>query len=227
MTKSLTLVSHSLCPYVQRAAIVLAEKHIPFERIDIDLANKPDWFLKLSPLGKTPLLLVDGVPVFESAVICEYLEDTTPNKLHPADPLARARHRGWVEFASTLLGLIAGLYTAPSESVLQGKLAELQAKFLILESALEEGPYFAGAAFSIVDAAFGPVFRYFDVFDTIEDFGLFEETPKIRRWRSALQQRASVQGAVSSTYPDQLRGFLKNRTSALAAKMTPAACMIG
>ena len=53
MNKTLTLVSHLLCPYVQRAVILLTEKNIPFERIDVDLANKPDWFLKLSPLGKT------------------------------------------------------------------------------------------------------------------------------------------------------------------------------
>src|SRR5690606_1728085 len=72
----LVLVSHVLCPYVQRAAIVLAEKGIPFERRDIELANKPDWFLKISPLGKTPVLLVGGESIFESSVICEYLEET-------------------------------------------------------------------------------------------------------------------------------------------------------
>ena len=75
MTK-LTLISHTLCPYVQRAVIALTEKGVPFERIDVDLANKPDWFLKISPLGKTPVLLVGDTAIFESAVILEYLEDT-------------------------------------------------------------------------------------------------------------------------------------------------------
>lgn len=55
---ALTLVSHTLCPYVQRAAIVLLEKGVPFERRWIDLARKPAWFLAVSPLGKTPVLLV-------------------------------------------------------------------------------------------------------------------------------------------------------------------------
>ena len=50
----LTLISHKLCPYVQRAVIALNEKGVPFERIDIDLADKPDWFLKISPPGKVP-----------------------------------------------------------------------------------------------------------------------------------------------------------------------------
>ncbi len=58
MTAALKLISHKLCPYVQRAVIALKEKGVPFERIDIDLANKPDWFLKISPLGKVPVLLV-------------------------------------------------------------------------------------------------------------------------------------------------------------------------
>ena len=67
----LRLVSHHLCPYVQRAAIALAEKGVPFERINIDLAAKPDWFLKISPLGKVPLLQVGQDVLFESSVICE------------------------------------------------------------------------------------------------------------------------------------------------------------
>ncbi|TGU31135.1 glutathione S-transferase family protein, partial [bacterium M00.F.Ca.ET.152.01.1.1] len=58
MTTRLTLVSHHLCPYVQRAAIALAEKAVPFERVNVDLADKPDWFRAISPLGKVPLLRV-------------------------------------------------------------------------------------------------------------------------------------------------------------------------
>ena len=55
----LKLISFDLCPYVQRAAIILTEKGVPFERVTIDLANKPGWFLEISPLGKVPLLRVD------------------------------------------------------------------------------------------------------------------------------------------------------------------------
>lgn len=92
MTATLTLVSHHLCPYVQRAAISLAEKGVPFERIAVDLAAKPDWFKRISPLGKVPLLVVrhdgDETVIFESAVILEFLEETQPGPLHPADPYA-------------------------------------------------------------------------------------------------------------------------------------------
>src|SRR5947209_181556 len=113
MAPKLTLISHKLCPYVQRAVIALTEKGVPFERIDIDLANKPDWFLKISPLGKVPVLLVrtdDGeAALFESNVICEYIEETQAgSKLHPPDALKRAQHRAWMEFGSTILGELWG-----------------------------------------------------------------------------------------------------------------------
>src|SRR5688500_11991503 len=71
----LTLVSFDLCPYVQRAAIALSEKGVPFARREVDLTNKPDWFKAISPLGKVPLLQVGDEVLFESAVIVEYLED--------------------------------------------------------------------------------------------------------------------------------------------------------
>lgn len=222
MTQKLTLVSHMLCPYVQRAAIVLAEKGITFERINIDLANKPDWFLKISPLGKTPVLLVEGLPIFESAVICEYLEETTPDALHPQDPIARAQHRGWMEFGSSVLNAIGGFYAAPDDQQLTAKATEIAAKFKQLEDALTEGPYFAGERFSMVDAVFGPVFRYFDVFDGIADFGVFAHTPKLRAWRAALGQRPSVRDAVRADYPELLRNFLLARQSALSRRMEGA-----
>lgn len=218
----LTLISHALCPYVQRAAIVLAEKGLRFERIDIDLAHKPDWFLKLSPLGKTPVLLVDGQPIFESAVICEYLDETTWPALHPTDPLQRAQHRAWMEFGSTVLNGIAGFYSAPDEQALSTQRQALRQRFEQLEATLGEGPYFAGAHFSVVDAVFGPVFRYFDVFDTLADFQVFTGLRKVQAWRQALAQRASVRHAVAPDYGSQLRHFLIHKQSALSTYMQEA-----
>jgi len=227
MTTKLTLISHLLCPYVQRAIIVLEEKQIAYERIDIDLAHKPDWFRKVSPLGKTPVLLVDGQAIFESAVICEYLEETTPGPLHPQDPIVRAQHRGWMEFASATLNAIGGMYGAPDERTLAAKVADLRVKFAQLETELStvdrNRPYFAGDSFSLVDAAFAPVFRYFEVFDTIDDFGVFTNTPKVTVWREALQQRPSVRSAVRADYALLLYDFLLRRNSELSRRMIQVA----
>src|SRR5438270_3145462 len=161
MTCSLKLISHKLCPYVQRAVIALTEKEVPFQRIDINLANKPDWFLAISPLGKTPVLQVANTAIFESAVILEYLEETQPKPLHPADPLRRAEHRGWIEFGSTVLNDIAGFYAAPDEATFKAKASQIEQRLSRLEARVAAAPWFDGVKFSLVDAVFGPVFRAF------------------------------------------------------------------
>lgn len=212
---TLTLVSHHLCPYVQRAAISLAEKAVPFERVYVDLADKPAWFLDLSPLGKTPVLKVANRAIFESAVILEYLEETAPHPLHPADPLRRAEHRAWIEFGSAVLNDIAGLYSAGDEAAFAAKAGKLAAKFGRLEGSLGQRPWFDGE-FSLVDAAFGPVFRYFDVFDRIGDFGVLAGKSKVAAWRKALAARPSIRHAVGADYESRLETFLAARHSHLS-----------
>ena len=216
MTVKLKLISHVLCPYVQRAVIALTEKGVPFERIDIDLSNKPDWFLKLSPLGKVPVLQVADKVVFESAVILEYLEETLPNPLHPKDPLTRAEHRAWIEFGSAVLGDIWGLETISDEAAFKTKAIQAEARFARLEERLVATPWFDGEMFSLVDAVFAPAFRYFDVFDEIGGFGILANKPKIARWRKSLRERPSVKNAVSPDYHDRLRAFMKTHGSYLS-----------
>ena len=219
MPNQLTLISHPLCPYVQRVAIVIAEKDMAFERRDVDLAHKPDWFLAVSPLGKTPVLLADGQALFESAVICEYLDETTLPRLHPKSPLVRAKHRAWMEFGSALLNAVAGFYSAPDDATLAAKVVDIRSRLEQLEAVLTGGPYFSGARFCVVDAVFGPVFRYFDVFEAIEDFGFFTNTPRVSAWRQILAQRHSVISAVRPDYESLLYAFLRARNSVLSRRM--------
>ena len=101
----LELISNTLCPYTQRVAIQLAEKGLEARRTYIDLAAKPDWFVQLSPQGKVPVLRVGDTAVFETSVICEYIEETAADRtpLWPTQALDRARHRAWAEFASAVI----------------------------------------------------------------------------------------------------------------------------
>jgi glutathione S-transferase len=223
MAARLTLISHKLCPYVQRAVIALTEKGVAFERIDIDLVNKPDWFVAISPLGKTPVLQIGDRAIFESAVILEYLEETESKPLHPVDPLTRAEHRAWIEFGSAVLNDIAGFYAAPDEAAFKTKMLQLERRFAWLEVRVAASPWFDGESFSLVDAAFGPVFRYFDVFDEIANFGILGGKPKLARWRKTLASRPSVRTAVSADYPALLGEFLKRRNSWLSGLQARAA----
>lgn len=210
------LVSHHLCPYVQRAVIVADEKGMDVERVDVDLARKPDWFVALSPTGKVPLLRVGDAVLFESAAICEYLDEVSPGSLHPEEPLLKARHRAWIEFASGLLADVAGLYAAPDEPAFAAKRLAIQGRLDGLERATAAGPFFEGAAFHLVDAVYGPVFRYFDAFDRLIGLDLLRGHQKLRRWRQALAARPSVARAVAPDYPRRLEAFLRARGSHLS-----------
>ena len=186
----------------------------------IDLAAKPDWFKAVSPLGKVPVLRVrdaDGseASIFESAVILEYLEETSPPPLHPADPLQRARHRGWIEFGSQVLNGIGRFYSATDAATFERERAGLEAMFARLEDELGDGPFFAGEKFSLVDAVFAPVFRYFDGFDRLGDFGILAGKPKVAAWRAALAARPSVKAAVVEDFPERLLRFFEARKGVL------------
>jgi glutathione S-transferase len=220
MPRSLRLISHKLCPFVQRAVIVAAEKDIPVTRVDIDLANKPDWFLALSPTGKVPVLEVtddDGSVhvLFESAVIAEYLDEIAGRPLLPSEPLPRARQRAWVEFASATLGDIVKLYSAPDAAAFDGAVEGLRGRLGQLQQNLS-GPWFAGSQFGLVDAAFAPVFRYFDVFEERAGVGLRDGFPKLARWAQGLAARPSVRGAVAPDYAERLVDFARGKDSHLA-----------
>ncbi|AKF09524.1 glutathione S-transferase family protein [Sandaracinus amylolyticus] len=217
---SFELVSNHLCPYTQRAAILLAEKGVPFERTYVDLADKPAWFLRISPLGKVPLLRVGDAALFETSVICQYIEEVTPDAPRlPADPLRRAHHRAWAELASAILADVYAFYTAPDATSFDRKCGDLRAKMCWLDQHLADGPYFDGADFGLVDAAFAPVFRLFDTFDRIGDFRIFDTLSKVPAYRASLAARPSVAQAVVPDYARIFHVYLAERGSHLSRLM--------
>lgn len=211
-----TLISHALCPYVQRAVTVLEEHSVNYKRIDINLADKPDWFKTLSPLGKVPVLLVnDETVLFESSVISEYLNDVQQGSLLASEPLEKAKQKAWVEFASSTLSNIAQLYSAVDAQAYHQAEKIFQQKLRRIESNLTNGPYFNGHHFSLIDAAFSPVFRYLDVFEILMGKSFFKALPALDRWRYELLSRPSVNRAVGSDYPLLLIEFLAKKSTYL------------
>ncbi len=190
------LVSFNLCPFVQRSAIVLREKNIPHEIDYIDLADRPQWFTDMSPLGKVPLLDVDGQILFESAVIAEYLDEATEGtRLLESDLLAKARQRMWIEFSSALTGDVYMASIATEEAATRKHLAAIRKKLERLEAEIQ-GPYF-GAKFSLVDCAFAPPLQRLHWLSRIApDLELFDGFPKTKAWTTSLLERPSVQASV-------------------------------
>lgn len=201
------LISFKLCPFVQRSVITLNAKQVAFEISYIELDNKPDWFLKLSPLGRVPVLQVDDTVLFESAVINEYLDEVNPPSLHPADPLRKAQNRAWIEFGSALLGDQYQLMHSADAADYQRRSEVIAAKLSQLEAQLGEGPYFNGPAFSLVDTAYAPLLMRFAI---AEEHGLPALLQgKVRAWSEALLARPDVQNSVvpefSALYVEMLK----------------------
>lgn len=219
---NLTLISHPLCPFVQRAAIVLLEKRIPFERINIDLSAKPDWFLEMSPTGKVPALKVhqeDGKDaiLFESMVICEYINETQGGaSMYPKDALLRARHRAWIEFSTQALAEAWQFLNATDQGVADAKRQSFQGHLKKIEDQLGLGPYFAGPDFGMVDAVYAPIFRYFKLIDTKVFLQIFKDLPRVSSWISALEIRESVKSAVAADYAERFQLHLRQQSAMLA-----------
>ncbi len=208
----MTLISFKICPYVQRSVITLREKGAPYTIEYIDLANKPDWFLKISPLGKVPVLKVGGAVLFESAVINEYIDEVTGGaRLLPEEPLARAQSRAWIEFISDVTVSAFKLGIAADEGRARGYARACHDKLTHLERELV-GPWFAGAGFSLVDTAAAPLLQRLAFLEEIRpDLGIFDRLPKTSAWRDHLLARSSVRESTVPEIRDLYREYLAGR----------------
>lgn len=205
----LKLISFTLCPYVQRAMIVLNEKNIPFDIEYIDFSEPPPWFYDISPLEKVPVLLVDDKPLFESMVICEYLDEITEGSLYPEDAFERATNRAWIEFGNDILSTTFEFYTTEDGKRFKNLTNTLMDRFKILEDEISDGTYFNGEEFSMVDAVYAPVFRYHNRIAQYKDYGFFDDAPKIKAWGDKLLERSSVIKSVPETYEEDTTNYIK------------------
>lgn len=227
MAHRLKLVSFDICPYVERSRIVLLEKGTAHEVEFIDLANKPPWFLAISPMGRVPVLLVDERPIFESAIINELLDELYPTPpLLPAEPIARAAARAWIVFANdvvmpasldAMVALAGGL---PGEALAR-RLGTLRDALAKLEDELGRGggPFFLGESFGLVDAAYAPFLRRWRVGESWAgpEARLLSALPRVSAWAETLLARPSVQRAAPEELGPRMRRAYEARAAALRA----------
>ena len=214
---SLHLISFKTCPFVQRAVITLKHKNIDFDITYIDLAEPPDWFLEMSPLGKVPVLKVDDEILFESAVINEYLDEITGGELQPKDPLARAKNRAWIEFASNMLGNLYMMKLSKDEEHFDKYRELLVSQLHRVEERLGEGPWFNGAEFSLADTAFAPLFRQNSVAGGKLSVLDADTMPRVCAWAERLLALPEVRDSVVDEFEDlYLSAMQKNGSYSLA-----------
>ena len=199
---AIRLISFKTCPFVQRAVITLKHKKIDFDITYIDLANPPGWFLEISPLQKVPVLKVDDEILFESAVINEYLDEITGGELQPRDPLARAKNRAWIEFASDMLGNLYRMKMSKDKERYDKYRDRLVGQLQRVEKRLGDGPWFNGEDFSLADTAFAPLFRQNSVAGGKLSVIDPESMPKVSAWAERLLALPEVRDSVVDEFED-------------------------
>ena len=209
----LHLISFKTCPFVQRAVITLNHKGFDYDITYIDLADPPDWFLDLSPLKKVPVLKIDDEVLFESAVINEYLDEITGGELQPKEPLARAKNRAWVEFASNMLGNLYMMKMSKTEDDFNKYRDNLVDQFQRVEKRLGDGPWFNGEALSLADTAFAPLFRQNSVAEYQMSVIDPATMPKVAAWGERLLALPAVQNSVVDEFEDLFLDALRRNGS--------------
>jgi glutathione S-transferase len=210
-------ISHppSSCPFVQRAWSVLEEKKIPYQYIEVNPYDKPTSLLTLNPRGLVPTLEYDAKPLYESTVICEFLEDAYPDhgpRLLPSDPYERARTRIWTDFCTSRIIPAWHRFLQFQPASDEAGLKAVRDEFLgrLKEFAAEmhpEGPFFLGAEPSLIDFVVAPWVQRLWVFDHFKGgIGIPAESEggddeavwgRLRKWKAAVEQRPSIRNTTS------------------------------
>jgi glutathione S-transferase len=197
-------------------------KDVEFEVTFVNLREKPDWFLEISPHGKVPVLKVDNEILFESNAIAEFLDETVAPRLHPEDPIERARNRAWTDYVPTFSSALSGAWYAASKEDLEKRLEESPEDIECVEEALarqreiNDGPFFNGPELSLVDCAYAPFLQRFLICDVYLKTGLLDEFPHVRAWADALLSDERVTGAVADNFLEEFHANLVRRGSYVA-----------
>tara|TARA_Y100000768_G_scaffold105603_1_gene77387 strand:+ start:97 stop:702 length:606 start_codon:yes stop_codon:yes gene_type:complete len=199
--------------------MLMIEKEIPFELTEVDLRNKPDWFLAVSPYGKVPVIVDDGQTIYESAIINEYLDEKYKSiPMMPEEPVERAKARIWMDYCTNkYLTLSRKLLVDHGNEELQTENKKKMKESLIyIEKECFEknanGPFWLGNNISLVDLHYAPFFERFGAFKELFGVEWPEECIKISDWWSAIQKRDSYKMTVLPTeeHVDLYRSIMQN-----------------
>lgn len=194
--------------------IVLRTKEVDFDVTYINLREKPDWFLKISPHGKVPVLNVDDEPLFESNAIAEFLDEVVDPQLHPADPIKRARNRAWTDFVPDFSKGLSAAYRRATVAEMEEGRADAEKVLGKLEGAIaaergNDGPYFNGDTLCLVDAAYAPFFQRFMIAEAKLNTGLLDGFPLVKAWCDALLSTELVTGSVADNFVPEFKASMK------------------
>jgi glutathione S-transferase len=208
---AIELFTANFSPFAHRVRLALLEKGLDFLHTEVDLANKPEWFLVISPLGEVPVIRHEDRFVSDSSVILEYLEDVYPiPSLRPRDAKARALIRFWTDFADEkFVPAMVTAVTAQAEqrAPAREKLRET-IRFIEREGMAQcsRGPYWLGKDISLLDIVFYPLFERLPAIPGEVGGEPSMLSQRMRTWMEVMRERPSVQ-ATQNPVASHARAF--------------------
>jgi glutathione S-transferase len=192
------LFTSKLCPFAHRVQLALLQKEIDFWHTEIDLADKPEWFLVIAPLGEVPVIRHEDRFVANSSVILEYLEDVYPApSLRPSEPGKLASCRFWMRYADDRLApAIEQCIGAETPDAQAASASELRERLTFIEreglARCGRGPFWLGRDPSILDFAFYPFFERLPAIQQLRPVALPLMSIRLRYWLDAMRDLDSV-----------------------------------
>ncbi len=210
------IISFTICPFVQRVTALLEAKNIPYEIEFIELSDKPDWFLEISPNGQVPVLLTEnGVALFESDAIVEYIDEITPALNENADPIERAQDRAWGYQATKQYLVQCSTMRSRDQITFNDRFAKLKKSFDRVEKRLSEAPYFSGSELGNVDIAWLPLLHRAQIVRNVSGYDMFRDYPKLRNWQDQLEKTGLYERSISDDFQGKFINFYLNEETFL------------
>ncbi|MCY4044890.1 MAG: glutathione S-transferase family protein [Cellvibrionales bacterium] len=211
------LVSFVICPFVQRIAALLEAKKAPYEIEYIDLSNKPQWFLDISPNGQVPVLITDEGAIFESEAIYEYLEEISPSLDANRSPYEKSMYRAWSYLGVKNYMVQCALMRSSDADTLKER-SDIFGKALDkIENVLDEHQFFHGNALTRVDISWFPLLHRAYIIQENTGFDMIGARPKIKNWQKNLMQTGLDKSSVAEDFVEQFKGFYLSDKTYLGA----------
>ena len=221
------IVSFTICPFVQRVTALLEAKQMPYDIEFISLADKPQWFLDLSPTGQVPMLVTEaGTALFESDAIVEYIDDISDPLEPDLTPEQRAINRAWSYQASKHYLVQCGTMSSKDPATFTERGKKLTAAFARAEKRLGDGPFFNGNTLGNVDIAWLVLLHRAHIVQAHSGHDMLADFPKVKAWQQTLMDTGIPQKSVAAEFSEKFHAFYLSDTTWLGrgANHNEASC---
>ncbi len=222
------IISFKICPFVQRVTTLLEIKGAAYDIEYIDLSNKPDWFIELSPNGQVPILITDDDQVlFESDAIVEYIDEIAGEPLYSHDPVHRAQERAWSYLATKHYLVQCTTQRSPDDKTLNERAAKLSVAFAKIATQLGSRNFIGGDKMGMVDIAWTTLLHRTAVIEGRSGYDFLADFPRLKAWRDTIMATGIPQASVSGDFEDKFSAFYmsdKTYLGQLVAMRCGASC---